>query len=123
MTHLRPKADSPYMSVEETASRAAGEFGFTHCDQKRGLRYVTERLLKSMTGLSHNEKDQTLRPVSDSIEMIVGDDRTSDDDFLKCYVIPNEPIEIEYVYDGHAERVEPLLARLAASLGYEIFRV
>ena len=123
MTHLRPKVGSQYMIVEEIVSRATGEFGFTHCDQKRGLRYVTEGLLKSMTGLSHSAKDQALFRVSDSIEMIVGDDRKSDDDFLKCYVIPNEPIEIEYVYDGHAERVEPLLIRLATSLGYEICRV
>jgi hypothetical protein len=123
MTHLRPKADSQYMIVEEIVGRATGEFRFTHCDQKRGLRYVTERLLKSMPGLSHSEKEQALLPVSDSIEMIVGDDQKSDDDFLKCYVIPNEPIVIEYVYDGHADRVEPLLIRLATSLGYEICQV
>jgi hypothetical protein len=123
MTSLRPKANSQYMSIEEIVSRATGEFGFTHCDQKRGVRNVTEILLDSMTGLSHHEKDQALLPVSVSIEMIVGDDRQSDDDFLKCYVIPNKPVEIEYVYDGHAERVEPLLVRLANSLGYEICRV
>jgi hypothetical protein len=123
MTHLRPKADSQYMTVEEIVSRATGEFGFTHCDQKQGLRYVTERLLNSTTGLFHHEKDQALLPVSDSIEMIVGDDPQSDDDFLKCYVIPNEPVEIEYVYDGHAEHVDPLLIRLATSIGYEICRV
>jgi predicted DNA-binding helix-hairpin-helix protein len=110
------------MTVEEIVSRATGEFGFTHCDQKRGLRYITEKLLNSMAGLFHHEKDHALLPVSDSIEMIVGDDRKSDEDFLKCYVIPNEPIEIEYVYEGHAERVEPLLVRLATSIGYEICR-
>ncbi|MCX7423541.1 MAG: hypothetical protein NT013_28955 [Planctomycetia bacterium] len=123
MTFLRPKDDNQYIPVKEVVSRATGEFGFTYCEQKRGLRYAAERLLNSTNGLSHHEKSQALLQVSDSIEMIVVDDRQSDDDFLKCYVIPKEPIAIEYVYEGHAERVEPLLVKLANSLGYEICRV
>ncbi len=123
MTDLRPKVENQYLSVEEVVTLAKGEFRFTHCDQKRGLRYITERMADSMSGLSHHEKDQALLPLSDSTEMIVGDDRHSDNDFLKCYVIPNKPIAIEYVYEGHAERVAPLLVRLADSLGYEIYRV
>ena len=64
--------------------------------------------------------DEALTRVANSTEMIVGDDRQSDDDFLKCYVIPNEPLAIEYVYHGHALRAEPLLVRLANALEYEI---
>lgn len=122
MTYLRPKNDNKFMPVAEIVSRATREFGFAVCDQMRGLRYVTERLLKSMTDLSHHEKEQVIERVSNSIELIVGDDRQSDDNFLKCYVIPNEPVAIEYLYEGHAERVELLLVRLADALGYEICR-
>lgn len=102
--------------------RANSEFGFAHCDRKRGLWYVTERLLNSKTNISHDKKDEALALVAESIEMIAGDDRQSDEDFLKCYVIPNEPLAIEYVYGGHAERVEPLLVRLANSIGYRSCR-
>ena len=122
MTHLRPKYDNQYLPVEDIVRRANCEFGFTCCDQKRGLRYVAERFLETAAGLSHHEKDHALALVANSIEMIVGDDRQSEEDFLKCYVIPNEPVAIQYVYNGHEERVEPMLVRLANSLEYQICR-
>lgn len=122
MTYLRPPNDNACLTVNEIVRRATGAFGFTHCDQKRGLRYVTERLLNSQLGISHDEKDRVLALVADSIEMIAGDDRQSDDEFIKCYVIPGESVVVEYVYGGHAERIEPLLVRLADALGYEICR-
>jgi hypothetical protein len=69
---------------------------------------------------THEIAEPLLAPLSDSIEMIVGDDPHSDTDFVKCYVIPNAPIEIQWTYDGHEVRVERLLSRLRGILGYEL---
>lgn len=90
MTYLRPPNDNTCLTVNEIVRRATGAFGFTHCDRKRGLRYVTERLLNSQSGISHDEKDRVLALVADSIEMIAGDDRQSDVPVIEALIPTGE---------------------------------
>lgn len=111
-----------YLSIDEVVSRVNIEFGFVQCDQQRGLRYAAERLMRSSHGLSHDEKDRQMAFVADTVEMILGDDRRHDKHFLKCFVIPQAPIEVVYLYDSHEECTMHLLTRLAKVLKYETRR-
>jgi len=120
MPSLGPSQNEPYLSVADVVDRARREFGFVHLDSARGLRFVANRLLSMQPRPAHNAAEAILAPLAGSIELIVGDDQRSDTDFLKCYVIPNEPIEIQYVYEGHHTRSAALLQRLGTILDYEL---
>ena len=119
MPKLSRKKGAKVLSVADIVERAHVEFGFVHVDGKRGMNFVAQRLLSSGSSVRQETADRLLDPLGGSIEMIVGDDRQSDVDFLKCFVIPNEPIEIEYVFDGHETYCAPLIFRLACILNYE----
>jgi hypothetical protein len=56
----------------------------------------------------------------DAVEMILGDNRKTDKHFLKCYVIPNAPIDVLYLYQTHEMNTRSLLDRLSVILGYTI---
>lgn len=110
----------PVLSVADVVRLAQDEFGFVNVDSKRGLRFIAERLIsKTASPLETKWADRQLAPLADSVEMIVGDDCKSDDRFLKCYVIPGEPVHIEYVFEGHDRLCEDLLHRLKKTLDYE----
>ncbi len=119
MTNLQPKNDAENLAVEEVVRRATAEFGFVQCDKDRGVRYAAE-VLAQRSDLTHEAKDQAMVPLMNAVEMIVGNDRRSDEHFLKCIVIPNGPIQVLYLYDSHQSRTRALLERLANVLGYSI---
>ena len=120
MPRLVPKGNRPCLSVAEVVRLSEAEFGFVNIDAKCGLKYVANRLLADIPCVDQATADQHLDPLAESVEMIVGDDRRSDDHFLKCYVIPGEPIQIENVSEGQAELTECLIQRLQRVLGYEL---
>ena len=120
MLSLHSKQLVKYLAADEVLRRVSENFGFVQCDGERGLRYAANRLLRTGSDLSHDEKDKAMILVANTVEMILGDDRRSDKHFLKCFVIPNGPIEIEYMYDSHQRQTEHLLDRLATVLEYEI---
>lgn len=86
----------------------------------KGLRYAAIRMLRTQPELSHEKKDLAMSHVVDSFEMILGDNRSKDKHFLKCYVIQNGPVEIQYLYDSHAKNTDGLLRRFADVLAYDI---
>lgn len=120
MTRLRPKTEAAHLDIEELVVIADAEFGFVHCDPDAGLRFAAARLLESRACSTHDEKDEAMAKVANSLMMVVGDDQSSDEYFLICFAIPNQDLVIDYAYDSHALKVEPLLRRLAKSLNYEI---
>jgi len=120
MTLLSSKQGQPLLPVADVIDRVEREFGFVRVDSSRGVQFVANRLLKEKPRITHESAEQLLAPLADSVEMIVGDDRHSDTDFLKCYIIPNEPIYIEYVYEGHELQAAGLLQRLQTALNYEL---
>jgi hypothetical protein len=120
MTSLTSGQGRPFLPVSEVIELARREFGFVHVDSYRGAQYAAKRVLAMEPRPTHEIAEQLLAPLADSVEMIVGDDPHSDTDFLKCYVIPNAPIEIQWTYDGHKTRVARLLSRLRRILGYEL---
>lgn len=120
MPRLVPNDNRPCLTVTEIVRLSEAEFGFVNIDAKCGLRFVADRLLADMPSLDQATADKHLVPLAESVEMIVGDDRHSDDQFLKCYVIPGEPIQIEIVSEGQAEFTECLMQRLQRVLGYEL---
>jgi hypothetical protein len=119
MTSLRPKNDAENLAVEEVVRRATAEFGFVQCDKDRGARYAAKELAER-SDLTHEAKDQAMVLLMDAVEMIVGNDRRSDEHFLKCIVIPNGPIHVLFLYDSHQSRTRALLERLANVLGYSV---
>lgn len=113
--------NGPVLSVADVVRLAQGEFGFVNVDSKQGLKFVAEQLFsKTASPIETEWSDSQLAPLADSVEMICGDDRHSDEQFLKCYVVPGEPVHIVYVFEGHDRLCEDLLHRLKKSLGYAI---
>ncbi len=120
MPRMVPANDSPCLSVAEIVELARAEFGFVNIDPKNGLKFVSNRLLGDMPAVDQTTADQRLLPLSESVEMIVGDNRRNDDQFLKCYVIPSEPIHIEFVDDVQARHCKSLIQRMQNILGYVV---
>ena len=120
MTSLVPESVADTLSVEEVLQRANMEFGFVQWDSERGLKYAAKKVARTGVHLSHKDKELAMELMVDTIELILGDNRRTDKHFLKCYVIPNGPIEVEYLYDSHDRLTLPLLKRFALALGYLI---
>jgi hypothetical protein len=89
-----------------------------HVDHRERLRFVSARLARRQPLPGHAEIDRLLSPLVESAEAIVADDPSSDEPFLKTFIIPDEPVAIARVYPGQAQACRGLLARYAEALGY-----
>lgn len=120
MTTLAPNVGSLWLPVATVTARAASEFACVATDEARAMKYFADRLVAMNPDIDEQAADEYLQPLTGSVEMICTDDRHSDEQFLKCLVAPEQPIEIVYHFDGHREAAADLLARLAHVLEYEI---
>ena len=117
MTSLHPVDASKALSVDEIVRRAKTEFGFVQVDPEQGQRYLAKKVAGNGE-LSHQEKERAVGQAMDAVELIIGDDRRADKHFLKCYAIPNQAIDVVYLYESHATNTKSLIDRLASALGY-----
>jgi hypothetical protein len=120
MRTLVPNAGSPWLPVSTIIQRAAAEFACLVTDQAQAMRHLAEKLIAEKPDVDQQTADEYLEPLAESVEMICADDRHSDERFLKCFVVPEQPIEIVYHFDGHEEAAAGLLERLARVLDYSI---
>ena len=120
MTTLVPNTDSPWLPVAKVIQRAAAEFVCVVTDQKRAMKQLADGFAAERLEVDQQTADEHLQPLAESVEMICADDRHADEQFLKCFVVPEQPIEIVYHFDGHKEAAAGLLYRLARVLDYAI---
>ncbi len=117
-TSLYPNPGQPYLSVSDVIERLRSAFPFLHVDHREGLRFVSERLARRHPLPDHDEIDRILGSLVESAEVIVADPPSSDEFFLRTFVIPNEPVVIAWVYPGQERACRGLLARYVEALGY-----
>lgn len=120
MASLVPQPDSQWLAVSTVVERAKAEFAFVKTDSFRAMKRLAEQFLSLDPSADHQAADSYLEPLSDSVELICADDPRSDEQFLKCFVVPQQPIEIEYLFSGHEAAAAGLLNRFAFSIGYSI---
>lgn len=117
---LVPKAGSEWLPVATVLQRAAVEFACVITDHERAVKRLAVRLVAENPNIDHRTADEYLGTLAEAVEMICADDRHTDVRFLKCFVVPERPIEIAYHFDGHEEASAGLLDRLARVLDYVI---
>ena len=120
MRALVPMTGSPWLPVATVIQRASAEFTCVVTDQKRAMKHLADRLLAENPDVDQQTADAYLQPLAESVEMICADDRRADEQFLRCFVVPEQPIEIVYHFDGHEEAAAGLVDRLARVLNYAI---
>lgn len=120
MTTLVPNTGSSWHPVATIIQRAAAEFMCVVTDQKRAMKHLADKLVAEDRDVDQQTADEYLQPLAESVEMICADDRHADEQFLKCYVVPKQPIEIVYHFEGHEEAAGSLIVRLARVLDYAI---
>jgi hypothetical protein len=120
MTTLVPNTGSSWHPVATITQRAASEFMCVVTDQKRAMKRLANKLVAEDRDVDQKTADEYLQPLAESVEMICADDRHADEQFLKCYVVPEQPIEIVYHFEGHEEVAGSLIVRLARVLDYAI---
>ena len=118
MTTLIPNSGSRWLPVETVVQRAESEFAYVVTDPTRAMKLLADRLVAEQPNVDQHTADVRLKPLADSVEMICTDDRHSNEEFLKCIVVPEHPIEIVYHFDRHEEAAANLLERLARVLDY-----
>jgi hypothetical protein len=117
---LAPQNEGRFLPVNTIVELATREFELVHTDQSRALLHLADRLLALKPGVDQQTADEFLLPLAESVEMICVDDPHSEQEFLKCFVVPGEPIEIVFHSDDHEEESAELLDRLARVLDYSV---
>ena len=120
MTTLVPNPGSSWHPVATVVQRASEEFTCVVTDHTRAMKHLADRFVAENPNVDQQTADQYLQPLAESVEMICADDRHAEEQFLKCFVVPEHPIEIVYHFDGHKEAAATLVDRLASVLDYAI---
>jgi hypothetical protein len=111
------------LSVATIVQRLRASFAIVHVDERKGLRFVAQRIVRLSPPPDQDEIDRMLDPLSGAAEVIMADDRQSDRLFPRTYLVPDEPIVVEWVYRGQAQVCRDLLSRYADVLGHEVTNV
>jgi hypothetical protein len=126
---LLPADGHRFLSPLRVTARVESEFAYLEADEAEGSRKVGEilqRLKKAHRGQGQpggNARVEHLQKVqNDAVHLRLGDDPSSEIDYLSVVVIPGEPLIVECESIEHAEAIEPLLKRCAKALGYSIIR-
>ena len=114
MRILTPKQPGAFLSVLEVVDRAKVEFEFVVTDEYHGMRYFAEELISKNPNVDQGSADRELGRLGECLEMIVGDDRNSDERFLRCYVAEGKPVEV----DEDVSRCNDFIERLESVLNY-----
>lgn len=117
-----------YLSPWGVVNRLKTEFSYVEADGEEGRRHVLaaiERLradTDSHTPADHHLLGRLTQVKNRALFVCFGDDPGSEVAILGLYVVPGMPLVIEYRSSEHEQAVQHLLARCAASLGYEILK-
>ncbi len=117
---LVPNKASSWLDVATVVQHASDEFECVVVDHARAMRYLADQIVSVTPNIDQQTADGYLQPLVDSVEMICTDDRSSEDQFLRCILMPERPIEVVYHFEGHRESAADLLERFAHVLGYSL---
>ena len=116
-----------YLSPLALVTRLKSEFAYVETDGEEGRRHVLETIerMKGQRSSRQVDRDQIQwldRVKNRALFVCFGDDASSDSVLLSTYVIPGEPLAFDYASVADERTVQPLLARCAAVLGYQILK-
>jgi hypothetical protein len=114
-----------YLPPLAVVNRLKDEFAYVETDGEEGRRYVLATIERLTAERSLRQADRDLvqwleRVKNRALFVCFGDNAGSDLALLSTYVIPATPLPFDYASVTHERAVQPLLARCAAALGYEI---
>ncbi len=119
-TYLCPRTPDVHLGVPEVIERLRRQFQVVVSDNEQGSLAISTRVLADRASSTHEEFEALLVPLADATIIVVSDDPESDIYFLRTLVVPNMPIEIEWVYPDHQRNCAGLLQRYADVLGYTV---
>ena len=116
-----------YLAPLALVTRLKSEFAYVETDGEEGRRHVLESIerLKGERSFRQVDRDKIQwldRVKNRALFVCFGDNASSESLLLTTYVIPGEPLAFDYASVTHERAVQPLLARCAAVLGYQILK-
>jgi hypothetical protein len=124
---VKPPACGRYLCPPEVVRRLKREFAYVETSEEGGRRHVFEvmQLLLTLRQTGGVQVDDECivrleRVQERAICVCFGDDLASETSLLNTPVVPEEPLIFEYLSAEHQRSLEPLVARCAAVLGYEM---
>ena len=116
-----------YLPPLALVTRLKSEFAYVETDGEEGRRHVLATIERLNGERSSRQVDRDRirwldRVKNRAIFVCFGDTASSDSMLLSTYVIPGEPLAFDYASVAHERVVQPVLARCAAVLGYEIVK-
>lgn len=121
---LQPLDSQSFLGAHLVLARIGQAFRYVETDDALGrshIRWMIETIRDESLDdtMDHDERVRQLNAViDDAMHVRCGDDPSSDTEHLSVYIVPHEPLVVDYDSLAHQMAAHPLVLRLAKALNY-----